>query len=353
LTTALFTLPLPAATAGGLLLRVGNESAGGHFFAGPENALVRSIVRLVDDEIGTNSPLVLYGPRNVGKSALALALAERRRECKALESVIITTGPDFARGLADAVEADSTADHRARHQRCDLLVIDDLHRLAKKPAAQQFLIPALDALQKRGALVLVTLNQSPQATPGLIPALVSRLMGGLVVRLALPGPQARCELARQAAKRTKVVLSDEEIDRLARPKDDTIDPYLSAAKIRELVLRLAANNELGPQPETAKQYKILCRRVMLLVAKHFDLSVTELRSQSRRQAVADARGLAMYLVRRLTAMSYADIGKLFGKRDHTTVLHACRKIESQMADENPMRALVDELVMQLGAEGVL
>jgi chromosomal replication initiator protein len=353
LTTALFTLPLPAATADAPLLRDGNPSESSHFFAGPENALVRSIVHLVDGQIGSNSPLVLYGPRGVGKSALALALAARRRMSQGLESVIVTTAPDFARSLADAVEADSVADHRSRHQRCDLLVIDDLHRLTNKPAAQQFLISALAALQKRGSLVIATLNQLPQATPGLTPALVSRLMGGLVVRLALPGPLARRELARQAATQANLQLNEQEIDRLAGSSDESTDHYLSAAKIRELVLRLAADQELGPQPEPAKQHKALCRRVTTLVAKHFALPVSELRGKSRRQAIADARGLAMYLVRRLTAMSYADVGRLFGNRDHTTVLHACRKIESQLTPGSQMRTVVDELVLQLGAEGVL
>jgi chromosomal replication initiator protein len=353
LTTALFTLPLPTASAAGPPLRNRDEIASSSFFAGPENALVRSIVRLVDGPIGGNSPLVLYGPTGVGKSTLALALAERRRQNFRLESVIITTGSDFARSLAEAVEADSIADHRALHQRCDLMVIDDLQRLASKPAAQQFLVSTLDALQKRGSLVIATFNRPPQATSGISPTLASRLMGGLVVRLALPGPLARRELARQAASRANVLLSDEAIDHIANANDQSTAHYLSAFKIRELVLRLAANQEIGPQPELVKQHKAVCRRVTTIVAKQFSLTVSELRGKTRRQVVADARGLAMYLVRRLTAMSYADVGRQFGDRDHTTVLHACRKVETQMKRDQNMRTLVDDLVMQLGAEGAL
>ncbi|HEY2412944.1 MAG TPA: helix-turn-helix domain-containing protein [Pirellulaceae bacterium] len=357
MTTALFTLPLSAATAEGLPLRGACVTERNVFFAGPENALIRSLVRLVDESIsgpiGGNSPLVLYGPRGVGKSALAQALAERRRQNLTLESVIITTGPDFARSLATAVEADSVADHRARHHRCDLLVIDDLQRLANKPAAQQFLISALDALQKRGSLVIVTLNQLPQATAGLTPALVSRLLGGLVVRLALPGPLARRELARQAASRLNLSLDEQEIDRVARANDDSTDHYLSAGKVRELVLQLAASHELGPQEQGAQQHKAVCRRAVSLVAKHFALPVSDIRGKSRRQAIADARGVAMYLIRRLTALSYAEVGRLFSNRDHTTVLHACRKVEAQMSSDTDIRTLVDELVMQLGAEGAI
>jgi chromosomal replication initiator protein len=353
LTTALFTLPLPAATADTLSLREGGEAEGNCFFAGPENALVRSLVRLVDGPIVGNSPVVLYGPRDVGKSALALALAERRRQNVGLDSVIITTGPDFARALANALEADSIADHRARHQRCNLLVIDDLHRLANKPAAQQFLVSALDALQKRGSLVIATLNRLPQAIAGFTPALVSRLLGGLVVRLALPGRLARRELTRRAASQANLVLDDQQLSRLAHTNDDSADHYLTAGKIRELVLRLAASHELGKPDEGLHEHKVLCRRAVSLVAKHFSLSVSEIRGKSRRQVVADARGAAMYLIRRLTAISYADIGRLFGNRDHTTVLHACRKVEAQLGSDANVRALVNEFVLQLGAEGAL
>lgn len=323
------------------------------FFAGPENAVVRSVVRLVDGQTGSNTPLVLYGPSGVGKSSLALALADRRRRLFDLDSVILTSGPDFARSLAHAVETDSAADHRDRHQRCDLLVVDDLQRIANKPTAQQFLIFALDALQKRGSLVIVTLNQLPQAIPSLALPLVSRLMGGLVVRLALPGPLARREIVQQTAARTNLRLGEDEIESLAHTSGYAPERYLSAAKIRQLVLHLAASKDLGPQPDSAKQPKTLCRRVTTLIAKQFALPASELRSKSRRQAVADARGLAMYLIRRLTAISYADVGRLFGNRDHTTVLHACRKVESQLSQDSNLRRMIDELVMQLGAEGAL
>jgi len=265
----------------------------------------------------------------------------------------VTSGVDLARSLGDAVETDSVAEFRGRHQRCDLLVIDDLHRLANKPAAQQFLISTLDALHKRSSLVIATLNQAPTATPGLVPALVSRLMGGLVVRLALPGPLARRELVRQAASRASLRLSEPDVHRLASGNHETTDHYLSATKIRQLVLQLAANHELGKPPEAAKHPKLLCRRINALVTKHFALPVAELRGKSRRQAVADARSLAMYLIRRLIAISYADVGRMFGNRDHTTVLHACRRIESQVSGDPSFRALVDELVMQLSVERLI
>ena len=222
-----------------------------------------------------------------------------------LDSVLITTGADLARSLAHAVESIRVADHRTRHHRCDLLVIDDLHRLANKPAAQQFLISSLDSLLKRGTLVIVTLPKSAGAMTGFAPPLVSRLLGGLVVRLALPGPQARVEIVRQAATRSNIRLSNEEVDRLAGSGDLPADRYLSAPRIRQLVLRMAAtpilvaSHQKRPadrSEQDLKQFKAIGRRVTTLVAKHFGLPVGELKSKSRRQALADARGVAMHVV---------------------------------------------------------
>lgn len=363
MTTGLFTLPLPPASADSVPLRDRSLAQSDAFFAGPENQLVRSIVRLVDGHLAVGNPLVLYGPAGVGKSSLALALAERHRQRLQLDSVLITTGADLARSLAHAVENDSVADHRTRHHRCDLLVIDDLHRLANKPAAQQFLISSLDSLLKRGTLVIVTLPKSPSAVTGFAPPLMSRLLGGLVVRLALPGPQARIEIVRQAAIRSNLRLSNEEIDRLAGTSALPADRYLSAPRIRQLVLRLAAAADLGSQPQASdsaeqseqdlKQFKAIGRRVTTLVAKHFGLPVGDLKSKSRRQALADARGVAMFVVRGLTPLSFAEVGRLFGNRDHTTVLHACRKVETQLASDDSLRRLVDDLTQQIGAEGLV
>jgi len=87
------------------------------------------------------------------------------------------------------------------------------------------------------------------------------------------------------------------------------------------------------------------------VARHFDLSVTDLKSPSRRQAIVEARSLAMYIARRLTGASYAEIGRHFGDRDHTTVLHACRKLTQAVAADERTRRIANDLTSQIAAEG--
>jgi chromosomal replication initiator protein len=128
-----------------------------------------------------------------------------------------------------------------------------------------------------------------------------------------------------------------------------------------LVLKLAAATEFGtvgdsesmPRVEDeSSAAKSVCRHVAAAVARHFDLTATELKGKSRRQAVAEARSLAMYIARRLTKASYAELGRHFGGRDHTTVLHACRKVAREVGLDETTRRIADDLTIQIAAKGV-
>lgn len=361
--SGLFSLPLARLPeASGTASRAGNGAAasvfGEQFLAGPENILVRSLAAAMTSEALPFNPLVLCGPSGVGKSALAHALAAKRASHLQAKVVIATTGSDFARSLANAIESDSVADLRKRHQRCDVLLIDELHRLAPKHAAQQFLLSILDLLLQRGSLVIATLRRPPQASEGLLPNLASRLAGGLVVPLAPPGLLARREFVRQTAAQHDLGLSDELLAKLAGDESATSIPF-TAPRLRHAVLQLAAAN-LPDRPIRATQVaqvlaadspdtKAIIKQVTAIVAKEAQLTQGELKGKSRQQAIADARGLAMFLIRRLTQASYAEIGRHFGDRDHSTVLHACQKFEKKEKTDDQTRRLVAELTARVAA----
>ncbi|MDX1947870.1 MAG: helix-turn-helix domain-containing protein [Pirellulaceae bacterium] len=345
--SGLFSLPMPGALGGS------------DFIVGPENALVRAVVGGIGGERPPHNPVVLCGPAGVGKTTLAHLLADQRQAARKLTSVLRTTGSDLYRALAHATDTNSVADLRSRHHRADLLLIDDLAQLAGKPAAQQYLCTTIDALTRRGALVLATLRPLPAAADWLSPALASRLSGGLVVALAPPEQLTRQQLVRQFAAGVDLRLNDELVVRLAEGSRRRAP--LTAPRLRHAILQLASavrheGERLRPElvarvlAADDPALKTITKQIVAAVAKQFDLSAAELRGKSRRQAIAEARGVAMCLCRRLTGASYAEIGRQFSGRDHTTVLHACQKTESRAAACPATTLLLEKLAAQVAAD---
>lgn len=183
-----------------------------------------------------------------------------------------------------------------------------------------------------------------------------------MVSLATPGPLARHALVRQFAQRVNLPLDDGLIEQLAGNSKGPASRHVTAGQLRHLVYQLAGDaGAQGGRIDTNKtakllaeetpQLKAICRRVMSAVTRHFGVTASELKGRGRRAAVAEARGMAMYLVRRLTDSSYSEIGRQFGGRDHTTVLHACQKFAVLVEQDEVTRRLADELEIDVAEVG--
>ena len=326
--------------------------------AGPENSLVRVLLEAVQAETLPYNPIVLVGGTGLGKTSLLQALAQLRQQAWPGLQTVETAAVDFARGYNHAYETKSLGDFRQRHQRAGVLAIDDLHRLANKPAAQQELVSTLDALLRRGSLVMVTSRGQPAEIRGLLPSLVSRLSGGLIVPLALPEAAARRAMVEQLSQQLEIPLTGEVVDRLAAAPSGKRPIFATPVQLRHAVLQLAhlaqvseSNINVQLVDQLVRQYqpetKATLKQVCSAVAKHFQLAMTDLKGQSRQKTVVRARSLAMYLCRELTGASYAEVGQFFGGRDHTTVLHACRKISGQIGEDSALRELAEDLATGL------
>jgi chromosomal replication initiator protein len=230
----------------------------------------------------------------------------------------------------------------------EMLVIDDLAPLAGKNPAQLELQQALDVLEDRDAQVIVTTRALPTEISSLLPSLVSRLVGGLLVPLALPSEATRRAIVGELALLRGIALEESAADALAAGM------AVSVPELQGCLLYLQTSARLegaSIDADRVRQYLAdgLAPRVPTLraiaaqSAKHFSLRVADLRSASRRRAVVLARDVAMFLARQLTDKTLEQIGGYFGGRDHTTVLHGCRKTEEHLAADAELRAAVGQL----------
>lgn len=323
------------------------------FLVGQENCLIEpAILSVLGRQPTPYNPLFLYGPSGTGKSHLARGLAAAWKLSFQQSRVAYTTAVDFAREMADAFETQAVEDFRARYRGVNLAVFEDVAELAAKPAAQEELIRTLDAILERGGQVVVTASSTPKEIAGFSPSLQSRLSAGLCLPLALPGVDTRLAILQQWSNLRNIKMADSILNLLAEGLAGTVPELLGAM----LQLEVPAGEKGRPidahqirdflsQRDSTLLPKL--RDIATLTARHFALRLSDLRGPSRRRPVVTARDVAIHLCRQLTRESLSRIGAYFGGRDHTTVLHACRKTEELLQSDPAIRQAIDQLQRKL------
>ena len=334
------------------------------FLLGPENQLLRQGIGGLESSPETLDfrchPLVLFGPTGCGKSQLLHALAATWSRQQPDDLVLLTDAIDFARGYASAVKLDDVGRFQQRHQRAGLVLLDGIDALESKTPAQQQMALIIDHRVRAERPTVVTAQQ-PLPMLNLLPRLISRLSAGLVVPLQSPAAKTRREIIRRLARQRSIELSSEAERLLVEQQSLTIVQLMGVLHRLGVIYQHdpgAANIEIAASqlqdllldtPHLEVEPKLIIR----MTAKHFGLSVRKLTGTSRRRMDVLARSLAMYLIREFTGESFQKIGDRFGRRDHTTVMHACRKIQSARHSDPAIRSAIQQLRQRLGSDRVL
>ncbi len=270
------------------------------------------------------------------------------------DTVVFLSGADFARNVALAVETNAIDEFRGKHLNADLLIIDDLDELVDKPEAQSWLQRIHDARVHQDRRLLVTTRQILLDLPKFSSSLASRLWAGLTIPLELPEFETRKAIIQAIALAHEFQLSNSVVDLLADGDSLRCYPLNTVPLINHALLQMkhiAASSEVRIDESFVRQFLDGHRKqrtpsiseITMAVSRQFGLQVADLRSQSRRQSIVHARGVSMYLARQLTENSLAKIGQYFDGRDHTTVLHACRQIESKIGSDPVLEIAVQSL----------
>ncbi len=305
------------------------------------------------------NPLVICGSSGTGKSLLANCFAGAwHAKSHSPLPVHIQSGADWARDYAQAVKNELVAAWRDECRQCSMFVLDDLLPLKNRANAQRELVDLIDDLIADNTPFLATNTIATSACDYLHPRLASRLSGGLTLELNPPGPEARKRIVHNLALQQNKSLSSEAAMWFAEKQSGTVPSLrnaLSGCLARTKQLQLPISEISQPairqlfevwQSELSVPIKVITR----VVARYSQTTQQDMLGLSRKKPVVQARSMAMYLARKLSGCSLREIGRYFGDRDHTTVLHACTKIESDLANEPTMRVAIDELQRILSNE---
>lgn len=311
------------------------------FVIGTSNRLAHAAALSVA-ELPTQAynPLFIYGPPGLGKTHLLHSIGNYIRMFGGGLTVRYATAEDFTNAFLSALAARDTEQFKARFRGVDVLLIDDVQFLERKARSEEEMFHTFNALYDAGSQLVVGCDRLPSDLAGLESRLRERFASGLVTDIERPDRATRLAILRKRASYDGIAIDDGALALLAdhvvsnvRALEGALIRVVAFGSLqrRPLDAALAAEALAHHYVTTTGEREITIAHVQAAACAHFKISQAELLSRSRLEPVAWARQAAMYLSRELTNHSLPHIGRAFGGRDHTTVLHACRRVVSQIA----------------------
>ena len=328
------------------------------YVVGPSNELAYAAAHAVSERPGVNyNPLFIYGDSGLGKTHLLYAIAHGLKKNHPDAKIVYIKGDDFTNELVASIREGKNAEFREKYRQATLLLVDDVQFIAGKEQTQEEFFHTFNSLYEAGKQIVLTSDRPPREMTKLEDRLRTRFEWGLMVDVTPPDYETRLAIVKNKSAMLGVKLSDPVTDLIAenvtanvRQIEGTLNKILAyydlmgSAMSQEDILRairdmIKKNNEYIPTAQAVVNY--ICSTY------HIDEDV--LRGQSRGREVVTARQIGMYLMRRMICMNLVDIGKEFGDRDHTTVLHSLDKVEKQMRSDPALAEMVKQVTTNINA----
>lgn len=306
------------------------------FVVGPSNRLAHAACQAVCNQPGVlYNPLFLHGPSGVGKTHLLQATcgAFLRRNPTAL--VVYVTCETFVNDFVRAIETGELVEFRNAVRQADMLVIDDVQFLGNRESTQEELFHTFNVLYQARRQLILSADSAPTEIPILEDRLVSRFNWGLVTRLDLPNRETRHAILQKKARLRGCEVPDDVLDFVAekissniRLLEGALTKLISETQIGGKPMTLETAQEVLQQDDGAARKPLQIAEILDAVSGYFSVRPTDLVGRKRTRSVSHPRQIAMYLARRLTPLSLEEVGAYFGGRDHSTVLHAEKVVET-------------------------
>ena len=336
-----------------------------NFVVGPSNELAFAVARkLATSHSPAYNPVVLHAANGMGKTHLLYAVKQHVEDNEPDRRVHLITAESFVNSFVKAFRnakgRDGIESFKASLRDVDMLIIDDAHFIADKPGSQEELLHTLVSLVDAGRQVVIASDRHPDQIEKATPRLRSYLGSGLVVKINAADYDLRLRILDHLIARKReqtgqtLTIPKNARDHLAarinatpRDLEGAFNQVTAQAEFLGTPITLESIQEALSDSRYATAQRLTVDRIQRAVCEAFDLSMTDMTSKRRARAVARPRQVAMYLSKTLTKRSLPDIGRRFGGRDHTTVMHAVKRIEELRADDPQLDAQVKALEAQL------
>lgn len=326
-----------------------------NFVVGPGNRFAHAASLAVAESPGRSyNPLFIYGGVGLGKTHIMQAIGHYLLKKPHPLNFTYISSEKFTNQLINAISNRTTTKFREKYRAVDVLLIDDIHFLGGKESTQEAFFHIFNDLYDMHKQIVMSSDRSPKDIPSLEQRLVSRFEWGLVTDIQPPDLETRIAILKQKCRAESVNVSDEVMYFIAEKIKSNIRE-LEGALIRIVAYSSLMNKELTLQlaNEMLKEYlkegpvKISIDIIQKKVADYFNVGLADMKARKRTKQLAYPRQVAMYLTRRLTDYSLPEIGDYFGGKDHTTVLHAFKKIDGSIKKDENLKHLIEKLIADI------
>lgn len=322
-----------------------------NFVVGPNNRLAHAAALAVGDKPGrAYNPLFIHGGVGLGKTHLLQAICLRIVERDPGAVLYYISCDSFITQFMECVQAGQMADFRHKFRDVDVLIVDDIHFLAKRDRSQEEFFHTFNSLYQASKQIVLSSDAAPEEIPHLEDRLVSRFKWGLVTQIQPPGYETRVAILRRKAVWRGLELPEDvagyiatRIDSNIRELEGAITTLQMRASVEQAPIDLRmAQLVIGDQPDRAGNQPTI-QTVISVVTEFYGVRLTDLQSKRRHRSITLPRQVSMYLARSHTRHSLEEIGGYFGGRDHTTVMHAIKTVESKRQSDTEFDAVVTSL----------
>jgi len=305
------------------------------FVVGPSNQLAyNAAMSLISEDVSPFNPLFIHGGYGLGKTHLMQGICNMMSRKMPTANWLYVSAEDFTNQFVLALKTRKLEAFRRRYRQTELLAIDDIHFLASKPSTQEEFLHTFNTINLAGKKVVLASDAHPKMIGQLCESLVNRFISGMVVKIEPPDFKTRCKIIQQKAAA------------MNRQLDEKVAAYIAEnirLNIREIegaILKLVAYSSLCNEKITLDAARqVLAEHISRTdpivhlsdiesaVSSFFGITPADIHSSKKDRTVSLARSFSMYLARKYTNMSFPEIGRLMGNKNHATVILACRKIE--------------------------
>ena len=330
-----------------------------NFVEGASNKLARSVGITIAETPGkiAFNPFFLYGPSGVGKTHMVNAIGVRIRELYPEKRVLFVSAHVFKTQFTDSVIHNTQNEFINFYQTIDVLIIDDSQEITTAKTQQSF-FHIFNHLQQNNRQIIITCDRPPVLLEGMEERMLTRFKWGMTAEMEKPDTQLRRDILVSKIRKDGLVIPPEVVQYIAqhvessvRELEGIINSIMAYSVVDNCEIDLQLTQRIVARAVNLEQKGLSVDDIISAVCNRYGVKAKELMSKSRKQAVVLPRQLAMYLIHKYTDMSYSQLGRLFGKRDHSTVLYACNQMAHRISVDKQFRREVEELEAALKSSG--